>query len=77
MISFVCVYFIVLFTMFLAGWIQLWFVKGTADLPLLLKGIETLTAPAALSAIKFVTEMASKTIIDKNKNGIDDREESL
>lgn len=79
MINFVCVYFILLFTLFLVGWMQLWWIAGKADLLLLLKGIETLTAPAALSAIKFVTDKVSQTkiIIDKNKNGIDDRLENL
>ncbi len=77
MISFVCIYFILLFCLFLLGWIQLWIYNGTADLLLLLKGIETLTAPAVLSAIKFVTDKVSETIIDKNNNGIDDRLEKV
>lgn len=76
-IKFIIGYIIFVFTLFLVGWGYLWFIKGIPDLLLLLKGIETLTAPAVLSAIKFVTDKVSETIIDKNNNGIDDRLEKV
>lgn len=75
-IKFVIGYIIFCFSLFLAGWLYLWYIKGVPDLLLLLKGIESLSAPAMLAVIKFVTGACvdvSKTFIDKNKNGIDDR----
>ena len=76
-IKFIIGYIIFVFTLFLVGWAYLWVVKGIPDLLLLLKGIEALTAPAVLSAIKFITDKVSETIIDKNNNGIDDRLEKV
>lgn len=75
-IKFVIGYIIFCFSLFLAGWLYLWYIKGVPDLLLLLKGIESLSAPAMLAVIKFVTGACvdtAKTFIDKNKNGIDDR----
>lgn len=79
-IKFIIGYIIFVFTLFLVGWGYLWFIKGIPDLLLLLKGIEALTAPAVLAVVKFIcdsgTEVANN-FIDKNHNGIDDREERL
>ena len=79
-IKFIVGYIIFVFSLFIVGWGYLWYLKGIPDLLLLLKGIESLSAPAMLAVIKFVTGAAvdvSKTFIDKNNNGIDDRKENL
>ena len=79
-IKFIVGYIIFVFSLFIVGWGYLWYLKGIPDLLLLLKGIESLSAPAMLAVIKFVTGAAvdvSKSFIDKNNNGIDDRKENL
>ena len=71
-IKFIVGYIIFVFTMFLIGWGFLWYNRGVPDLLLLLKGIE------ALAVVKFVCDTTSNVagkFIDKNHNGIDDREE--
>lgn len=78
-IKFIVGYIIFVFSLFIVGWGYLWYLKGIPDLLLLLKGIESLSAPAMLAVIKFVTGACvdvSKTFIDKNNNGIDDRKEN-
>ena len=77
-IKFIVGYIIFVFTMFLIGWGFLWYNRGVPDLLLLLKGIEALSAPAVLAVVKFVCDATSNVagkFIDKNHNGIDDREE--
>ena len=77
-IKFIVGYIIFVFTMFLIGWGFLWYNRGVPDLLLLLKGIEALSAPAVLAVVKFVCDTTSNVagkFIDKNHNGIDDREE--
>lgn len=77
-IKFIVGYIIFVFSLFIVGWGYLWYIKGIPDLLLLLKGIDSLSAPAMLAVIKFVTGACvdvSKTFIDKNNNGIDDRKE--
>lgn len=75
-IKFIIGYIIFVFTMFLVGWFYLWYKTDTPDLQLLLKGIDTLSAPALLAVVKFVTGAATdafNNFIDRNNNGIDDR----
>lgn len=77
MINFVCGYIILVFTLFLIGWGYMWYVNGIPDLPMLLNSFNTLTTPAFLAVLKFITENVSETIIDLNNNGIDDRLENV
>lgn len=85
MINVVCWLFCLVFGLFIVAWIENWVVSGNADLQILLQGIDRLTAPATLAAVKFVTESVSQTkikqteiqFIDKNNNGIDDRKEGI
>lgn len=77
MINFVCGYIILVFTLFLIGWGYMWYVNGIPDLPMLLSSFNTLTTPAFLAVLKFITENVSETIIDLNNNGIDDRLENV
>lgn len=77
-IKFIVGYIIFVFTLFLVGWVFLWWIKGVPDLLLLLEGIKALSAPAVLAVVKFVCDTTSNVagkFIDKNHNGIDDREE--
>ena len=77
-IKFIVGYIIFVFSLFIVGWGYLWYSQGIPDLLLLLKGIESLSAPAMLAVIKFITGACvdvSKSFIDKNNNGIDDRKE--
>lgn len=69
----------------MVAWFELWYATGKPDLDILLQAVDRITAPATLAAVKFVTETYSQTkieqakiqFIDKNNNGIDDREENL
>lgn len=77
MINFVCGYIILVFTLFIAGWGYMWWIKGIPDLPMLLSSFNALTAPAFLAILKFITENVKETMIDLNNNGIPDELENL
>lgn len=74
-IKFIVGYIIFVFTLFLVGWLFIWYIKGVPDLLLLLEGIKALSAPAVLAVVKFVCDSTSTIAgkyIDKNHNGIPD-----
>lgn len=85
MINVICLFFMLIFGVFMVAWFEAWIVTGKADLQILLQAIDRLVMPSTLAVVKFVSESYKETkieqakiqFIDNNKNGIPDEKEGL
>ena len=67
MINVICLFFMLIFSVFMIAWFEQWIVTGKADLSILLQAIDRLVMPSTLAVVKFVTEGYKETKIKQSE----------